>query len=66
MTLHKPLPQQLSNVVFSQALQQFWWNAFLAYYIRFNGLSSTTTCVSWHQKGKPFWVLLEQEMMGWQ
>jgi len=20
--------------------------------------------VSWHQKGKPFWVLLEQEMMG--
>jgi len=19
-----------------------------------------------HQKGKPFWILLEQEMMGWQ
>jgi len=25
-----------------------------------------TTWVSWHQKGKPFWILLEQEMMGWQ
>jgi len=21
--------------------------------------------VSWHQKDKPFWILLEQEMMGW-
>jgi len=20
----------------------------------------------WHQKGKPFWILLEQEIMGWQ
>ena len=25
-----------------------------------------TTWVSWHQKGKPFWILQEQEMMGWQ
>jgi len=24
------------------------------------------TWVSWHQRGKPFWILLEQEMMGWQ
>jgi len=31
----------------------------------FNGLFSRTTCVSWHQKGKPFWTLLKQEMMGW-
>jgi len=23
-----------------------------------------TTWVNWHQKGKPFWILLEQEMMG--
>jgi len=22
--------------------------------------------VSWHQKGKPFWILLEQEMVGGQ
>jgi len=31
----------------------------------FNGLFSRTTWVSWHQKGKSFWILLEQEMMGW-
>ena len=30
----------------------------------FNGLFSRTTWVSWHQKSKPFWILLEQEMMG--
>jgi len=30
----------------------------------FNGLFSRTTWVSRHQKGKPFWILLEQEMMG--
>jgi len=27
---------------------------------------SRTTWVSRHQKDKPFWILLEQEMMGWQ
>jgi len=32
----------------------------------FNGLFSRTTWVSRHQKGNPFWILLEQEMMGWQ
>jgi len=32
----------------------------------FNGLFSTTTWVSRLQKGKPFSILLEQEMMGWQ
>ena len=32
----------------------------------FNGLFSITTWVSKHQKGEPFWILLEQEMMGWQ
>jgi len=32
----------------------------------FDGLFSKTTCVSRHQKGKPFWILLEQEIMGWQ
>jgi len=30
----------------------------------FNSLFSRTTWVSRHQKGKPFWILLEQEMMG--
>ena len=32
----------------------------------FNSLFSTTTWVSRHQKGKPFCILLEKEMMGWQ
>jgi len=32
----------------------------------FNSFFPRTTWVSWHQKGKPFWILLEQEMMGWQ
>jgi len=31
----------------------------------FNDLFSRTTWVSQHQIGKPFWILLEQEMMGW-
>jgi len=26
---------------------------------------SRTTWVDQHQQGKPFWILLEQEMMGW-
>jgi len=32
----------------------------------FNSLFSRTTWVSRHQKGKLFWILLVQEMMGWQ
>jgi len=32
----------------------------------FNGLISRTTWVSQHQEGKPFWILLQQEMIGWQ
>jgi len=32
----------------------------------FNYLFSRTTWVSRHQKGKPFCILLEQEMMAWQ
>jgi len=32
----------------------------------FNGLFSRSAWVSWHRKGKTFWILLEQEMMGWQ
>jgi len=30
----------------------------------FNGLLSRTTRVSWHQKGKQFWILMKQEIMG--
>jgi len=32
----------------------------------FNGLFSRTTWVSRHQIGKPFWILLKQEMTEWQ
>jgi len=32
----------------------------------FNSLFFRTSWVSRHQKGKLFWILLEQEMMGWQ
>jgi len=32
----------------------------------FNGLFSKTTWVSQQLKGKPFWILLEKEMMGQQ
>ena len=32
----------------------------------FNSLFSRTTWVNHHQKGKPFWIFLKQEMMGWQ
>ena len=32
---------------------------------QFNGLFSRTAWVSRHQKGKPFWILLKQEKMGW-
>jgi len=31
----------------------------------FNGLLSRTTWVSQHQKDKPFWLLIKQEMTGW-
>ena len=31
----------------------------------FSGLFFTTTLVSQHQKGKPFWILMKQEM-GWE
>jgi len=32
----------------------------------FNGLFSRTTQISRHQKDKPFWILMKQEMTGWQ
>ena len=32
----------------------------------FIGHFSRTTWVSQHQKGKPFWILLKQNMLGWQ
>jgi len=35
----------------------------LEYYLC-NCIFSMTTWVNWHQKGKPFWILIKQEMMG--
>jgi len=34
----------------------------------FHGFFLRTTLVSWHQKGKAFWILMKQEMTGgnWQ
>jgi len=32
----------------------------------FIGLFSRTAWVSWHQKSKPFWILMKQKMMRWQ
>jgi len=29
-------------------------------------ITTTASRVNQHQKGKPFWILLQQEMMGWQ
>jgi len=48
----------------------YYYNYYYYYYLHlFNGLFSRTTWVSRvsrHQKSKPFWILLQQEMMGWQ
>jgi len=46
-------------------------NYYCYYYYYFNRLTalwilSGITWVSRHQKGKPFWILPKQEMMGWQ
>jgi len=38
----------------------------LLHYIRLTTFLFGTTWVSRYQKGKPFWILLQQEMMGWQ
>jgi len=35
------------------------------YRYSFSNLFSMTTWVIWYQKGKPFWILMRQEMMGW-
>ena len=39
---------------------------YYCYYIHLTAFFSRKTWVSRHKKCKPFWILLEQEMMGWQ
>jgi len=41
-----------------------WYKKVLLHYHIHLTAFSRTTSVSRHQKGKPFWILLEQEMMG--
>ena len=38
-------------------------NSTIPYHTLFNGQYHRTTCLSWHQKVRPFWVLLQQEIM---
>jgi len=38
----------------------------LLHHIRLMAFFPKTTWISRHQKGKPFWILMEREMMGWQ
>jgi len=42
----------------------FWCVLLLLHYIHLTAFFQDNP-VSWHQKDKPFWILLEQEMMGW-
>jgi len=44
----------------------YYYYYYYNYYIRLTTFFSRATWVSRHQKCKPFWNLLEQEMMGWQ
>ena len=59
-------PSSMSRSPVSQIIQDnmlitLYYNAILLYYyIRLITFFTTT----WHQKGKPFWILLQQEMMG--
>ena len=46
--------------------QYYYYYYYYYYYIRLTAFFSRTTWVSRHQNGKPFWILMEQEMMGWQ
>jgi len=52
------------NIFFTNKRSQ--GNYYYYYYIRVMAVFSRRTWVSQHQKCKPFWILLEQEMMGWQ
>jgi len=44
----------------------YYYHYYYYYYIHLMAFFSRTNWVSRHQKGKPFWILLEQEMMEWQ
>jgi len=61
------------GLVLQQAEEENQWDQLTKFHLEttttlypFNGLFSRTTWVSRHQKAKPFWILLQQEIMGWQ
>jgi len=74
-----PLPFNISdkedppNIFLPHLEQSLWYSTDLltinsAIWDRhpFNGLCSRTTWISRHQKVKSIWILMKQEMMGWQ
>jgi len=56
----EPTEMQLRIIII-----QYLYSTLLLLHV-FNDLFSRTTWVSQYKKGKLFWILLEQEMMGWQ
>jgi len=46
--------------------QEFWTNLCYTTLQPFNSLFSRTKWINSHHKGKPFWIIMKQEMMGWQ
>jgi len=52
------------TVQFHQWMRIHWHINYCYYYICLMAFSRTTL-LGRHHKGKPFWILLEQEMMGW-
>jgi len=44
----------------------YYYYYYYYYYIRLTDFFSRTMCINRQQKGKLFWILLKQEMMGWQ
>jgi len=60
--LHSAVPEDI------YAPNWYTWtlNYYYYYYIHLMAFYSRTTWISRYQKGKPFWIWLEQEMMGWQ
>jgi len=62
-TLHRTFHQMFNAalIIITQSMQ---WLTLL-HYIRLTSFFQVTW-LSWHQKGKPFSILMNQEMMGWQ
>jgi len=62
----KSLALSLNKYIFTDRILIKPNTLLLLHYIHLMAFFSRTTWVSWHQKGKPCWILLKWEMMGWQ